>query len=126
MKVHHFGYCVSNLEESIKKFTLLFNMKILKGPLEDPNQKVRIAFLITEDNIVLELLEPTGKDSPVYGKIGLVHVCFECENLLETVKDFEKKGFLLVRKIEKAKAIENKEIAFLFNKKIGLIELIQK
>lgn len=126
MKIHHFGYAVSNLEKAIELLNSLFDMDTIKNPIEDLNQKVKIAFLKSKESPLFELLEPLGKDSPVYGKIGLVHICFECEDINKEIEKLRKKGFLLFRKVEKAKAIDEKEIAFLYNKELGVIELIQK
>jgi methylmalonyl-CoA/ethylmalonyl-CoA epimerase len=58
--------------------------------------------VIKLENQVIELLEPTSKTSPVERFIrqkgkGVHHLAYEVEDLLETIKDFESRGFTFLK-----------------------------
>ena len=97
----------------------------------DPLQDVNIVFLSKDDMPMIELLEPGSGNSPVskiLEKSGVspYHMCYRVDNLEEAMKELKKKRFLPLARPVQAVALENKKICFLFNKEVGLIELVEK
>lgn len=83
-----------------------------------------------ENGCVYELLEPTDKDSPVFGflekRISLYHFCYEVENLEEKLKELIKKGFYLISGPMEAIAFKGRNIAFLIDRENLIIELVEQ
>lgn len=127
MKIHHFGFAVENIENAIEDFINLFGFLQLTEVKEDLKQKVRIAFLQDEEKkVAVELLEPIGLDSPVYGKKGLMHICFQTKDFEKDFKILREKGWLLIKSPQEAEAIKGAKVSFFYNKDYGVIELVEK
>ena len=54
------------------------------------------------------------------------HVCFEVDNIDESVNDLRNSGYLLRHKPVKAKAFGGRKIAWMYHRDIGLVELLEK
>ena len=54
------------------------------------------------------------------------HMCYCVEDIEEAVKESKKKRFLPLFRPVQAVALGNKKICFLFNREVGLIELVGK
>lgn len=128
--IEHIGIAVKNLNESIKYYEEIFNLKCYAIE-EVKDQKVRTAFFqIGETKI--ELLESTEPDGPV-GKFiekkgeGVHHIAFAVNNLNGTLKEIEAKGIQLIDK-QPRNGAEGLEIAFLHPRSTYgvLIELCEK
>jgi methylmalonyl-CoA/ethylmalonyl-CoA epimerase len=112
----------------------------------DPNQDVYITFL--EKSFILniqpspsppphymyfpriELLEPGSDKSPVskiIKKSGVspYHICYEVEDITEAIKELKKKKYMPLSYPVNAVAINKRNICFLYNKAVGLIELVE-
>ncbi|MBT3407098.1 methylmalonyl-CoA epimerase, partial [Candidatus Woesearchaeota archaeon] len=79
----------------------------------------------------IEFIEPVGNESPVRKALekggGFNHICFEVDNLSETINEIvEKGGRLIVSPVE---GFEGRQIAFvLLNMKktnLNLVELVE-
>ncbi|HOO32408.1 MAG TPA: VOC family protein [Thermotogota bacterium] len=127
MKIHHVGYAVRHIDEAFKYFKLL-GFSIRSEVVEDNSRNIRICF-IENNGIRIELIEPMNDKSPiesVLSKNGPIpyHLCIETENIIQSVSDLQKNGFMLLNPPKVDPAIENRHVAFLFRKEIGLIELV--
>lgn len=126
MKIHHFGFAVIDIEKAIEDFKNFFGFFQETEVKEDLRQKVKIAFLKDEEKkVAVELLEPMGLDSPVYGKKGLLHICFKTKDFEKDCKILREKGWLLIKNPVEAKAIEGAKVSFFYSKDYGVIELIE-
>lgn len=128
MKIHHIGYAVKNISESIYFFELL-GFKKEKDIIEDYSRNVKILFLKNQEYRI-ELIEPLEENSPVdkiLNKNGNIpyHICYETNNLDKDISVLTDKGFILIDTPKKAEAISNKNVCFLYNKNIGLLELLE-
>lgn len=127
MKIHHIGYVVKEINKSIQEFTNLgYN---LMSQIIDKNRNISIVFMKNE-NYVIELISPINHKSPVekiLNKSGPTpyHICYKCENIEEKILELKQKGWILIKKKEKAIAIENNYVAFLYHKDLGMIELVE-
>ena len=99
MKIHHVGIAVRNLEEAANRFGGLLGLE--RGARYDlPEFGVKALFLpVGEGN--LELLEPLGTSSTVASFLekrgeGMHHVCFEVEDIEQSLADFAAQGARLI------------------------------
>ena len=54
------------------------------------------------------------------------HTCYEVVDIEVEIKKLKKNGYIQVSKTVPAIAFENRLVCFLYNKNIGLIELLNK
>ena len=99
-------------------------------PVYDPIQNVCICFLHKAGMPTVELLAPHDSTSPVQqtlDKMGVTpyHTCYEVENLEAAIAELRKQRYIVVRKPEPAIVFNNRRVCFLYNKHIGLIELVE-
>ena len=135
MTYHHIGIAVFSIEETAPFYIMQGYSK--SQTVYDPIQNVNICFLFYLDNggggqmPRIELIEPVDEKSPVYKilqKSGVTpyHICYEVENIQREIDRLKKEKFLPISKPVRAIAMNNKLICFLFNKNIGLIELVEE
>lgn len=131
MKFHHIGVATYDLQRAIKLYSDLgYNLQ-KEQVYTDPIQKVKIAFMELDGHPLIELVAPNGVNSPVDSilkKKGATpyHTCYEVSDLLQTVNDNKKLGFTLITKLTPAIAFNNRSICFMYNKDIGMIELLEE
>jgi methylmalonyl-CoA/ethylmalonyl-CoA epimerase len=127
--IEHIGIAVKNLEESIKFYERVLDLKCYSIE-EVKDQKVRTAFFKIGQTKI-ELLESIEPDGPIAKFIekkgeGIHHIAYAVNNLVETLKEAESKGIQLIDK-EPLKGAENYQIAFMHPKSTNgvLIELCE-
>lgn len=131
MKFHHIGIVVTEINSSIAEFTQYIDFEQIGITENIKSQKVKVCFLKT-GGINLELIEATGKDSPIYEFSrqggGIHHICFEVKNIQDKISELTKKGARLI--VSPVRGFENRLIAFLFlnmkSTKYNLIELAEE
>ncbi len=130
MKLDHIAIAVRNIEERLKIWTHVLNLK-LEFIKDVPDQKVKVAVLDINGQHI-ELLEPLEETSTISKFIekkgeGLHHLCFEVENIESMLLNMKKQGIKLIDEVPKIGA-SGKKIAFIHPKDMGgvLIELSQK
>ena len=128
LKVHHIGYAVSNLKQSLEMF-LKIGYSLESGPIEDEIRNVEIAF-VQNNGYLVELISPLNENSPILNyldKIGNTpyHLCYETENIEQVIIDLCKQRYLIVEKPLEAIAINDQRVAFLYHPKYGLLELLE-
>lgn len=98
-RVDHIGIAVKNLDESVKYYTEILGLKLLR--IEDvPTQNVRVAF-IDAGNVHIELLEPLSEEGAIYNHIqkrgeGIQHICFSVDNIRAEMSELKEKGVRLL------------------------------
>lgn len=97
--VDHIGIAVKNLDESLKYYTEVLGLKLLKIE-EVPSQNVRVAF-IDAGNVHIELLQPLSEEGAIYNHIqkrgeGIQHICFNVKNIREKMAELKEKGVRLL------------------------------
>jgi methylmalonyl-CoA/ethylmalonyl-CoA epimerase len=126
---HHVGIATPDLEGSIRFYEELGYAS--SEIYNDPEQKAAIALLKRPDGPVLELISPTDKASPVQGwvdriRCGAYHVCYEVSDLEEATSSLKTRGTLLVYGPVPAIAFGLRRVVFLWGKKSGLVELLER
>ena len=125
---HHIGIACRDIAKT-QAFSL--QMGYTASPIvEDPLQHVRISFLEKDGAPRLELLEPLDEKNPVARTLDTMgvspyHMCYEVQDIEAAIADLRRQRFLLVNGPVPACAMENRRIAFLYQKNNGLIELVE-
>jgi len=129
-KLEHIGIAVKNIDQANTLFASLLGREHYKTEEVD-SEGVRTSFFEIS-GVKIELLEATRPDSPIARFIekrgeGIHHLAFEVQNIGQSVKAYEEKGFELVNASPKRGA-DNKLICFLHPKSTQgvLIELCQE
>ncbi len=129
MNVHHVGYAVSSVSKAFEEMKSL-GFAAISDVVDDEERNVRI-LLLANGSYRVELVAPLdpGKSSPVDGVLakkapGPYHFCYEVENLAIAIQDLKEKGFSLFQSPSPARALDS-EVAFLFHRELGIIELVQ-
>lgn len=130
MKIHHIGYLVKNISKAKVAFEKLGFSSRTNEPLYDPGRALYALFLDNSNGCV-ELIEPTGEGSPVWEMAKKYrnmpyHLCFETNDINDSLINLAAAGYLLITPLEPAPAIGcNAIVAFLVNKDAGMVELVQ-
>lgn len=129
MKFHHIGMAVKDIDATASAYELGgYRMSEI---IFDPIQNVDICWLTKEDEPIIELLAPVDETSPVckiLEKNGVTpyHCCYVVENIENTIKELRQEKYVLTSKPAEAVAFKGARVAFLFNKHVGLIELVEE
>lgn len=129
MKIHHVGYLVKNLELSVDEFKRL-GYKEEGNIVKDDIRKVLIQFLF-KDNLKVELISPFDKDSDVYNLMKRYvntpyHFCYSTKMIDEDLKKLLEGGYIIIKDKQEAPAIDGKNVIFLLNPNLGIIELLEE
>ena len=128
MKFHHIGVAVKSIDATAAMYEGAgYRMSDI---VFDPIQNVNICWLTKESAPIVELLAPVDDTSPVcktLEKNGVTpyHCCYVVDNLDEAVKKLRKERYVLTSKPEPAVAFCGSKVCFLYNKNVGLIELVE-
>tara|TARA_B110000114_G_C14903605_1_gene321736 strand:+ start:215 stop:616 length:402 start_codon:yes stop_codon:yes gene_type:complete len=129
MKFHHIGIATKSINKTSKYYLEVgYNMS---KQIFDPVQKVNIVFLSKKSMPMIELLEPACEDSPVCkillkSGVGPYHICYQVKDIDFAIDELKKKKYISLFNPVEAIALSMKKICFLFNKNIGLIELVEE
>ena len=130
VNVHHYGLATNNLERCAKVFLALGYQ--VSEPIFDPVQHVKVAFVIRDEGVPpIEIVcdsETGGPTGEILSKLGsgLYHICYEVDHIEHAIETLRNMGFLLRHKPVKATAFNGKRIAWLYNRDIGLVELLER
>ena len=127
MRVHHIGYLVKDLEAAITSFEYL-GYRALHQTCHDSLRGVDICFL-ENDATCVELVSP-HKGNPDFKSLqkkvgnGPYHICYLADDFSSDIRMFEKSGWLMIKKPQEAPAINGRQVAFFYNRDIGIVELL--
>ena len=129
MDVHHIGYAVRSIEKS-RPFFQTMGYTSISDVTEDSIRNIKIQF-IKNGEYVIELVEPIIKGSPVDGILrkngeGPYHICYVVDDIEAEVDKLLKNKFKIFQDYEIAPAIDNKKVIFLYNIRVGIIELVER
>lgn len=128
-KFHHIGVAVKDIDATASVYEQGGYHR--SSTIFDPIQNVNICWLTKDSTPTVELLAPVDENSPVnktLEKVGVspYHCCYIVENLDEAVAALRKQRYVMVSKPEEAVAFKGSRVCFLFNKSVGLIELVEE
>ena len=129
-RIEHIAVAVKDVEASTRLFKTLLGTT--PSPIEMlPDERVKVAFFELGESR-LELVQGIGSDNPMSKFIerrgeGLHHICFEVEDLPETLRLLDAAGFPLIDSVPKPGS-SGTRVAFLHPKGCNgvLIELVEQ
>lgn len=127
-KFHHIGVAVRDLDATASVYEQGGYKR--SASVFDPIQNVNICWLTRDGSPTIELLSPVDEKSPVnktLEKVGVspYHCCYVVDKLEEAVAELRKQKYIVVSKPATAIAFCGSRVCFLFNKNVGLIELVE-
>ncbi|MBD5487915.1 MAG: lactoylglutathione lyase [Lachnospiraceae bacterium] len=128
LKIHHIGYLVKKIEAATQTFEAL-GYQLAQNIVYDDIRKVNICFM-TKDGYCIELVSPTTEDSIVSGlmkkyKNCPYHICYETNNFDQDYQELQENGFISIDVPTPAPALQGRDVVFLTNALIGMIELMR-
>lgn len=129
LKIHHIGYLVKKIDAAIRSFENL-GYQVMQDTVYDDIRKVNICFM-QKDGYCIELVSPASEDSVVSGlmkryKNSPYHICYETKNFDADYQTLATNGFIAIDAPAPAPALQNKEVVFLANASMGMIELLNQ
>jgi methylmalonyl-CoA/ethylmalonyl-CoA epimerase len=129
MKLHHVGVVVKDIASSGEAYARLLGMAADSTIFFDPIQQVRVQFWRDARGALIELIEPSGPESPVWREAqkggGLNHLCYETNDIDRTTQFSIEQGAMIARAIAPAVAFGGRRIVFLYFLELGLIEFLE-
>lgn len=127
-KFHHIGFAVKDIDATASVYEQGGYKR--SASVFDPVQDVTICWLTKEGMPILELLAPVDELSPVnktLEKVGVspYHCCYVVDNIEEAVSELKRQRYIMVSKPAEAVAFCGSRVCFLFNKNVGLVELVE-
>jgi methylmalonyl-CoA/ethylmalonyl-CoA epimerase len=132
VRFDHIGYAVANIERYLDEFFVpLFEPVDVSPVVDDPLQRVRIAFATLAGGERIELIEPMDESSPVSQYLGdrrggLYHLCYSTDQLEEAIQRFRSKRCMVFSGPTPAAAFGGRRIVFLFTPQRDIIELVER
>lgn len=129
-KIHHVGFVVDDIEQKLGPFCESVGGVVTTEIFHDPLQKVKVVFLQPAGvGPLIELVAPAAENSPVTALAakggGMHHLCYEVEDLDESIRAMRATKAILLRPAKPAVAFEGRRIAWLMTREKLLIELLE-
>lgn len=132
MRIHHIGYLVKDIRAAINECKNFVGGGMIQKTdvFHDTLRLVDISFLEI-DGILIELVAPQDGCTDIGEGIKRLgntpyHICFECGKIEKAISLLTQKGCLLVKEPQPAIAIDNRMVAFLYSRDLGLIEVVEE
>lgn len=127
-KFHHIGYAVNDIEKARKEFT--DSGYHVTDTVIEPVQRVYVAYAKKEGSPTIELLQPLDDKSPivkVLSKNGSApyHICYAVPDIESAIRELRGRKYLPLSKPIPGRGLDDALMVFMFNKEIGLIQLVQ-
>jgi len=131
MEIEHIGYAVADIDKSLQKF-LELGYTVNSKLFEDNARGIKIIF-VKNGAYRVELIAPNKENSPVdsiLSKNGCspYHICYRVDDIDQSVKELKTKGYVVIKPKSLAIAFSentDKNVVFLYNKNMGLVELVE-
>jgi methylmalonyl-CoA/ethylmalonyl-CoA epimerase len=135
ISVHHIGYAVGDIEKARGVFVSL-GYTVESPLINDTGRNIKILLLRSGDTLVeLIAILDTGKASPIDfifkkefafpGKGIPYHICYLVQDIDQAIIRLKRENFKIIQPRMKAPAFAGNDVAFLYHRDIGIIELLQ-
>ena len=129
LSFHHTGVLVKSIDDSIAFYSVLFGKESISDIINISSQKVKVCFVEISVGTYLELVEPVGTESVVFGllkkKVSYYHIGYKIRDIEQGVKVLEELNFKPLEYFF-SEAFGNKRCIFFFSPDSSLIELIEE
>ena len=122
MKFHHIGIATQNIDKALDWLCGQFNVISISNKVYDNNQDACLQMIETV-GVNIELVSGNMVKRFIEKNITYYHVCYEVDDLEESIKTFEKS--IVISKPVKAILFDNRRVVFLMTP-IGIVELLEK
>ncbi len=132
MKLDHLGLVVEDIQRYFNEFLMpVLGIKELSDICTDHNQQSKVAFVKTENECRIELIEPLNETSPVSQvlkrkKGSLHHICFIAEDFEQDIKRLQDNNCLMISPPRPAVAFGNRRVVFFFTPTYEVIEVVEE
>ena len=129
LKFEHIGLAVKDFTAAVRFYESLGYQ--CSAPIVDDLQRVELIMCRSDTMPDVELIKPTGDDSPVGGILkerpeALYHTCFEVSDLGPFLKDLKRTNRVLtVSPPKQAILFGNRHVSFYYVQGVGLLELLE-
>lgn len=131
MKINHIGVAVDSIEEAMLHYEKL-GFEKEGAEYSDEERKIRVQYIVNT-GVKLELVAPLqeGIDSPVDRYLvknrpyEMYHICYEVNDIDKSLGEMVKDKYYILEKPSISNAMGGYKTAYVFNKKIGLVELVE-
>ncbi len=130
-RIEHIAYACADIDKTIEKFKNL-GYTLVSDIIDDEARNVKLVFMINR-SIKIEFVQPVNNNSPVSALLqnqknsaSPYHICYEVDDLRSAIDELKNQKFVITKEQEPAIAFDNRKVAFLFHKDVGLIELLEK
>ena len=124
MKFHHIGIATEDINKTLEKLKIFFDIKDISKVIYDKNQNANLCMVTLNDGIMLELISGEVVANIVKKRQYLYHTCYSVKNIEKAIKNLLDDGAFLVKESKEAILFNNKKVAFLMWD-LGLIELLE-
>ncbi|HXA92275.1 MAG TPA: VOC family protein [Steroidobacteraceae bacterium] len=131
-RLHHVGFVVADIAACVEGFALSLRASWSGEIVTDPLQRVKAAFLtVASDAVLIELVEPTGPDSPVQRFLtersgGMHHLCYEVSDAEAELSRIRTCKGLIVSRPTPAVAFGGRRIAWALTREKVLLEFLER
>jgi methylmalonyl-CoA/ethylmalonyl-CoA epimerase len=128
LRFHHIGVAVFDIEATASVYERAGYKR--SATIFDPVQNVNICWLTKDNAPIVELLAPVDEKSPINktlekNGVSPYHTCYVVESIDEAIVALRKQRYVMVSRPAEAVAFRGSRVCFLFNKDLGLIELVE-
>lgn len=128
MRIDHICFAVRDIREGIEYWINVFGYRQMTEIVENSLQQVKVAFLCSDDSIMIKLIEPMDENISLVNYVkrggGFHHICFKCADIDDKMIELTDKGLITLVKPQPGEAFNNHNIAFMLAKHGVNIELI--
>lgn len=132
MKFDHIGIVVEDIQKYFDEFLMpVLNIKGWSEIYTDYNQQSKVAFVETDNQCRIELIEPLNEMSPVSQvlkkkKGSLHHMCFIAEDFEKDIRRLQDSKCLMISPPKPAVAFDNRRVVFFFTPTYEVIEVVEE
>ena len=118
LTLHHIGVAVQNISVGQNLYSAM-GFEAASPIYHDPIQKVRVQFINSGSNVLIELVEPADPESPVSNFLkkrgsGFHHLCYQVDDIEQMCDYVQEQNGIVVCNPVPAVASNGKHIAFVY------------
>lgn len=124
----HVAVTTPNLDLTLSHYLALPGARLLRGPADNPTQRVRYAFVSLPGSATIEVLAPLD-DSPIAHHLsrggGAYHLCYAVADLEHALEAATADGAKRIGEPTPDPAFDSRRVGFLHHRAHGLLELLE-